>query len=87
VPKHGERAAESADYVHVPRQRTQLTYSVDEALKKTGFTLRTAHRTGLTGERPGNGPRCLVASLIVRHCLTNLKQSTRLVKLILTGAM
>jgi hypothetical protein len=41
VPERGGRAPESAGYVHVPRQRTRLTYYVDEVLKKTGFTLRT----------------------------------------------
>ena len=40
--KYGERAAESASYVHVPGERTRLTYYVDEALKEAGFMVRIA---------------------------------------------
>jgi hypothetical protein len=41
LSKHSEKIALRAGYVHVPGQRTRLTYYVDEALKEAGFTLRT----------------------------------------------
>lgn len=69
MPKHGERAAESAGYVHLPGQRTRLTYYVDEALKAAGFALRTGLNPSAVkllyepavGLLTGNGPQTIDA--------------------------
>jgi hypothetical protein len=69
VPKHGERAAESAAYVHVPGRRTRLTYYVDEALKEAGVTVRIGLNPSIVklidepavGLLTGNGPQTIDA--------------------------
>ena len=62
MPKHGEVIALGAGYVHVPGQRTRLTYYVDEAHKYAGSVANPARRVGREGaqgraETGGAGPR------------------------------
>jgi hypothetical protein len=69
VPRHGEKGAESFSYVHVPGERTRVTYYVDQALKEAGFTVRTTLNPGAVKliHEPavhlltGNGPQAIDA--------------------------
>jgi putative intracellular protease/amidase len=85
VPKHGERAAESAGYVHLPGQRTRLTYYVDEALKEAGFTLRTGLNPAAVkllyepavGLLTGNGPQTIDAQARTLRSIVSTRPALR----------